>query len=80
MLTRLSCAPFRRWECSKEGGQLLLDYGIEYDHSMSHHDCLPYYLRTGDSWTKVEYQLRLLSWLTMLTKIRSTTRRRPTSG
>lgn len=36
---RGSVAPW--WETSKEGAQLLLDYGIEYDHSMSHHDCQP---------------------------------------
>jgi len=33
------------WECSEEGIELMLKYGIEYDHSMGHHDCQPYYLR-----------------------------------
>lgn len=27
------------WEVSKEATELLLEYGIEYDHSMNHHDC-----------------------------------------
>ncbi|TLD15052.1 Peptidoglycan deacetylase [Venturia nashicola] len=40
---------------SNSGMELLLSYGIEYDHSMSHEDCQMYYLRTGDSWTKIDY-------------------------
>ncbi|KAJ7883136.1 polysaccharide deacetylase [Mycena leptocephala] len=43
---RGSVAPW--WETSREGTELLLSYGIEYDHSMSHHDCQMYWLRTGD--------------------------------
>ncbi|KAI1451751.1 family 4 carbohydrate esterase [Annulohypoxylon moriforme] len=45
-----SVAPW--WETSKEGTELMLSYGIEYDHSMSHEDCQMYWLRTGDTWTK----------------------------
>ena len=52
-----------RWECSREGAELLLSYGIEYDHSMSHHDCQPYYLRTGDSWTKIDYKKKAEEWM-----------------
>jgi peptidoglycan/xylan/chitin deacetylase (PgdA/CDA1 family) len=33
------------WEVSKEGVDLLLEYGIEYDHSAMAHDCQCYYLR-----------------------------------
>lgn len=51
------------WEASAEGAQLLLDYGIEYDHSLSHHDCQAYYLRTGDSWTKIEYSKHPNEWM-----------------
>jgi hypothetical protein len=40
-----SVAPW--WETSREGAELLLSYGIEYDHSMSHEDCQMYWLRTG---------------------------------
>ncbi|KAF7180337.1 hypothetical protein CNMCM7691_009505 [Aspergillus felis] len=58
---RGSVAPW--WETSKEGAQLLLDYGIEYDHSMSHEDCQAYYLRTGDSWTKIDYSKRAEEWM-----------------
>lgn len=53
----------QRWETSREGAELLLSYGIEYDHSMSHHDCQPYYLRTGDSWTKIDYKKKAQDWM-----------------
>jgi peptidoglycan/xylan/chitin deacetylase (PgdA/CDA1 family) len=33
------------WEVSKDGVELLLEYGIEYDHSAMAHDCQCYYLR-----------------------------------
>ncbi|KAJ5462822.1 hypothetical protein N7475_007766 [Penicillium sp. IBT 31633x] len=58
---RGSVAPW--WETSAEGAQLLLDYGIEYDHSMSHEDCQAYYLRTGDSWTKIDYEKNAEEWM-----------------
>ena len=59
---------YRRWECSKEGGQLLLDYGIEYDHSMSHHDCQAYYLRIGDTWDCIDYGKKAEAWMKPLAK------------
>lgn len=30
---------------------------------MSHHDCQPYYLRTGDSWTKIDYSKKAEEWM-----------------
>lgn len=57
-----------RWETSKEGAQLLLDYGILYDHSMSHHDCQAYYLRTGDTWTNIDYSKKAEEWMKPLVK------------
>jgi len=30
---------------------------------MSHHDCQPYYLRTGDSWTKIDYKKQAKEWM-----------------
>ncbi|KAK9450782.1 uncharacterized protein V1518DRAFT_411694 [Limtongia smithiae] len=56
-----SVAPW--WETSKEGAELLLSYGIEYDHSLSHHDCQPYWLRTGDTWTKIDYSKKASEWM-----------------
>ncbi|KAG9776541.1 polysaccharide deacetylase, partial [Aureobasidium melanogenum] len=51
------------WEVSKEATELLLQYGIEYDHSMNHHDCQAYYLRTGDDWTKIDYNKKAAEWM-----------------
>lgn len=56
------------WECSKEGMDLLLSYGIEYDHSMSHEDCQMYWLRTGDTWTKIDYSKKAEEWMKPLVK------------
>ncbi|OJJ52596.1 hypothetical protein ASPSYDRAFT_51713 [Aspergillus sydowii CBS 593.65] len=51
------------WETSQEMTELLLDYGIEYDHSMLHHDCQMYWLRTGDQWTKIDYNKKPETWM-----------------
>jgi peptidoglycan/xylan/chitin deacetylase (PgdA/CDA1 family) len=63
---RGSVAPW--WETSKEGCDLLLSYGIEYDHSMSHEDHKCYWLRTGDEWTKIDYTKTAKEWMKPLTK------------
>ncbi|EGY19246.1 hypothetical protein VD0002_g106 [Verticillium dahliae] len=67
---RGSVAPW--WETSKEGCQLLADYGIEYDHSMSHHDYQAYYLRTGDTWTKIDYKKKASEWMKPLVQGQNT--------
>ena len=51
------------WEVSKEATELYMSYGIEYDHSMSHHDCQAYYMRTGDDWTKIDYSKKAEEWM-----------------
>jgi peptidoglycan/xylan/chitin deacetylase (PgdA/CDA1 family) len=61
-----SVAPW--WETSEEGAELLLSYGIEYDHSMSHHDCQMYWLRIGDTWTKIDYKKKAEEWMKPLIK------------
>ncbi|ODV86111.1 hypothetical protein CANARDRAFT_6608 [[Candida] arabinofermentans NRRL YB-2248] len=61
-----SAAPW--WETSTEGIQMLLDRGIEYDHSMFHHDCQPYWCRTGDTWTKIDYTKKAETWMKPLVK------------
>lgn len=48
---RGSVAPW--WETSAEGTNLLLDWGIEYDHSSQAHDSQMFYLRDEDYWTKI---------------------------
>lgn len=67
---RGSVAPW--WETSAEGTELLLSYGIEYDHSMLHHDCQPYWLRTGDTWTKIDYTKNAEDWMKPLVKGKET--------
>lgn len=59
---------YRWWETSREGTELLLSYGIEYDHSMSHEDCQMYWLRTGDTWTKIDYSKKAEDWMKPLVK------------
>ncbi|KAJ9646634.1 hypothetical protein H2199_002683 [Coniosporium tulheliwenetii] len=68
MLTKFCGKPPRGivapwWEVSKEGANLLLEYGIEYDHSMNHEDHTPYYLRTGDEWAKIDYSKKASDWM-----------------
>lgn len=60
------------WEVSKEATELLLEYGIEYDHSMNHHDCQAYYLRTGDEWTKIDYGKKAAEWMKPFVKGKET--------
>ncbi|SPO29140.1 probable polysaccharide deacetylase family protein [Ustilago trichophora] len=61
-----SVAPW--WETSEEGAELLLQYGIEYDHSMHHHDSQCYWLRTGDKWTKIDYKAKAEAWMKPLVR------------
>jgi len=56
-----SVAPW--WEVSKEGTLMLLERGIEYDHSNMAHDCLPYYLRDEDTWKKIDYTAPAKTWM-----------------
>ena len=51
------------WESSQEGAELMLRYGLEYDHSFSHHDCQCYWLRTGDSWIPIDFNKHPDSWM-----------------
>ncbi|KAL0572344.1 hypothetical protein V5O48_009615 [Marasmius crinis-equi] len=61
-----SVAPW--WEVSKEGIDLLLDRGIEYDHSGMAHDCQAYYTRDEDKWTKIDYSQPASTWMKPLMK------------
>ncbi|KAF2487422.1 hypothetical protein BDY17DRAFT_288942 [Neohortaea acidophila] len=51
------------WESSQEGAELMLKYGLEYDHSFSHHDCQCYWLRTGDSWIPIDLEKHPDHWM-----------------
>ncbi|WP_394823548.1 polysaccharide deacetylase [Pendulispora albinea] len=54
------------WEFSKVTNELLLERGIKYDHSLMHDDFRPYYMRAGDSWTKVDYSKKAVDWMVPL--------------
>jgi peptidoglycan/xylan/chitin deacetylase (PgdA/CDA1 family) len=51
------------WEFSTVTNELLLERGIKYDHSLMHKDFEPYYVRVGDSWTKIDYSQPAESWM-----------------
>jgi peptidoglycan/xylan/chitin deacetylase (PgdA/CDA1 family) len=51
------------WEFSPVTNDLLLKKGIKYDHSLMHHDFQPYYVRTGDTWTKIDYSKHPDEWM-----------------
>lgn len=60
------------WEFSEITNELLLDRGVTYDHSLMHHDCQPHYVRTGDSWTKIDYGRPARDWMKPLVRGRET--------
>ncbi|KDQ57514.1 hypothetical protein JAAARDRAFT_193830 [Jaapia argillacea MUCL 33604] len=60
------------WETSKEGTDLLLDKGIEYDHSNMAHDSQMYYLRDQDKWTKIDYSAPAHTWMKPLERGKQT--------
>lgn len=51
------------WEFSNVTNKLLLKKGIKYDHSLMHNDFHPYYVRVGDSWTKIDYSKHPDAWM-----------------
>ena len=51
------------WEFSPVTNELLLKKGIKYDHSLMHDDFHPYYVRVGDSWTKIDYSKHPSEWM-----------------
>lgn len=51
------------WELGDSTTRLLLDAGIEYDHSLMHNDFLPYYVPSGESWTAIDYGAHAESWM-----------------
>ncbi|KNZ74996.1 hypothetical protein J132_05396 [Termitomyces sp. J132] len=70
ILNQGSVAPW--WEICKEGVQLLLDKGVEYDHSGMAHDCQAYYLRDEDTWTKIDYSAGAKTWMKPLERGKET--------
>ena len=56
------------WEFSKVTNELLLSRGIKYDHSLMHRDFEAYYVRVGDSWTKIDYERPASTWMKPLVR------------
>jgi peptidoglycan/xylan/chitin deacetylase (PgdA/CDA1 family) len=56
------------WEFSRVTNELLLKHGIRYDHSLMHDDFHPYYVRAGDQWTKINYDLSADQWMKPLVR------------
>ncbi|WQY61971.1 polysaccharide deacetylase [Helicobacter pylori] len=51
------------WEFSNITNELLLKHGFKYDHSLMHDDFTPYFVRVGDSWSKIDYSLEAKDWM-----------------
>ena len=60
------------WEFSPVTNELLLERGIKYDHSLMHNDFHPYYVRVGDSWTKIDYSKHPSHWMKPLVRGKET--------
>jgi peptidoglycan/xylan/chitin deacetylase (PgdA/CDA1 family) len=60
------------WEFSPVTNELLLERGIKYDHSLMHKDFHPYYVRVGDSWTKIDYSKHPDEWMKPLVRGKET--------
>jgi peptidoglycan/xylan/chitin deacetylase (PgdA/CDA1 family) len=56
------------WEFSNVTNELLIQHGIKYDHSLMHRDLEPYYVRVGDSWTKIDYSAQAADWMKPLVR------------
>ncbi len=56
------------WEASAVSNDLLLKYDYKYDHSLQNRDFVPFYARTGDSWTKIDYSKPASEWMKPLVR------------
>jgi len=55
-------------ELSNVTADLLMKNGFRYDHSQAYHDFLPFYARTGDTWTKIDYTKKASEWMKPLVR------------
>jgi peptidoglycan/xylan/chitin deacetylase (PgdA/CDA1 family) len=60
------------WELGPKTAELLLKKGIKYDHSMMNNDFHPFYVRVGDSWTKIDYSKHPSAWMKPLKRGKET--------
>ena len=56
------------WEFSPVTNELLLERGIKYDHSLMNNDFHPFYVRVGDTWTKIDYGKDAHEWMKPLVR------------
>jgi peptidoglycan-N-acetylglucosamine deacetylase len=56
------------WEFSNVTADLLSRYGFSYDHSLMHNDFHPYFVRKGDTWTKIDYSKPASEWMKPLVR------------
>ncbi|KAH8590945.1 hypothetical protein B0O99DRAFT_691003 [Bisporella sp. PMI_857] len=64
-------APY--WDVSPRSMQILEDFGIEYDHSLMHHDCQLYYASdVGDSVIHTDYSKEPETWMVPMRKHKMT--------
>jgi peptidoglycan/xylan/chitin deacetylase (PgdA/CDA1 family) len=60
------------WELGPNTAELLLRKGLKYDHSMMNNDFHPFYVRVGDSWTKIDYSQHPSAWMKPLVRGKET--------
>lgn len=60
------------WEFSNVTAELLVEYGFKYDHSLMHDDFTPYFVRVGDTWTKIDYDKPAAEWMKPLVRGKET--------
>jgi peptidoglycan-N-acetylglucosamine deacetylase len=60
------------WEVAENSIKILVKNGVAYDHSLMHHDCVPYYVRVGDEWTPIDYSKPASTWMKPYTKGKET--------
>lgn len=55
-------------ELSPSTADLLMKNGFSYDHSQAFHDYQPFYARTGDTWTNIDYSKTAEEWMKPLVR------------
>ncbi|WP_296152000.1 polysaccharide deacetylase family protein, partial [Pseudonocardia sp. SCN 73-27] len=55
-------------ELSPVTADLLLKNGFRYDHSQAYHDFQPFYARTGDQWTVIDFSKKAEEWMRPLVR------------
>ena len=51
------------WEPSGHTFDLAVKHGFVYGHTQAYHDFLPFYARTGESWTTIDHSRKAEEWM-----------------